>query len=219
MRSVFVPVVVVLVAVPAALSVAPRTASAQAAKPSAVQGATAPRSTAPRTSSQTPRPASQTPARPAAQTPAPMPAPVLPPSPLATCTLLSAADAQSILGPDASPSSAPSKSLFISCGYTSQSGNALTVSSADYGAASVALEFFKKTSELLKTTRPESDLGEAAFSNLTAQPVPTLVLTAVQASKIFSLELTGPLAARPETLAKLRPALLNVLKAAGTSTP
>ena len=73
-----------------------------------------------------------------------------------------------MLGGEATPSSAPTKGVFTSCGYTSAGGDTLTVYVSDYGLPSVAKQFFEKTREVLKTATSEDTLGVPAFMHVTA---------------------------------------------------
>jgi hypothetical protein len=73
-----------------------------------------------------------------------------------------------LLGGETTPSSAPTKGVFTSCGYTSAGGDTLTVYVSDYGLPSVAKQFFEKTREVLKTATNEDTLGVPAFMHVTA---------------------------------------------------
>ena len=84
------------------------------------------------------------------------------------CQYITPEEAKGLLGVEATPSSAPTKGLFTSCGYTSAGGDTLTVYVSDYGLPSVAKQFFEKTREVLKTATSEDTLGVPAFMHVTA---------------------------------------------------
>jgi hypothetical protein len=88
------------------------------------------------------------------------------------CEYITPDEAKGLLGVDAHASTAPSKGLFTSCGYTNLTGDALTIYISDYGLPSVAQQFFEKTREVLKSTTNEDTLGAAAFSYTATAPVP-----------------------------------------------
>src|SRR6478735_8103269 len=67
------------------------------------------------------------------QTPAPAPA-----NAAKACEYIEPQDAATLLGAEATASTAPSRGALLSCGYTSPGGNALMVSIADYGIPSIA---------------------------------------------------------------------------------
>jgi hypothetical protein len=98
----------------------------------------------------------------------PAPAPALPPAPPQVCQYITPEEAKGLLGVDTSASSAPTKGLFTSCGYTSAGGDTLTVYVSDYGLPSVAKQFFEKTREVLKTATNEDTVGVPAFMHITA---------------------------------------------------
>jgi hypothetical protein len=110
--------------------------------------------------------------KPAPNRPAPAPVPPQTPPPAASpaqvCQYITPEEAKGLLGVEATPSSAPTKGLFTSCGYTSAGGDTLTVYVSDYGLPSVAKEFFEKTREVLKTATNEDTLGVPAFMHITA---------------------------------------------------
>ncbi len=91
-----------------------------------------------------------------------------PPAPAQVCQYITPEEAKGLLGVEATPSSAPTKGLFTSCGYTSAGGDTLTVYVSDYGLPSVAKQFFEKTREVLKTATNEDTLGVPAFMHVTA---------------------------------------------------
>jgi hypothetical protein len=152
--------------------------------------------------------------------PAPTPAPEAAPVVLSTCEYVEPQDAAALLGPDASASTAPSKGALLSCGYTSPSGNALTVSIADYGIPSIAKEFFEKTWELTKSATVEDSLGTSAFALLATDPPPARIsITAWKAEKIVTIEASGAPLARTETLPALRAMMLKLLPKLPQSPP
>jgi hypothetical protein len=158
------------------------------------------------------------PARPAAVAPAPAtPSPSAAPAPAAaavanTCDYIDAKDAETLLGNEASATTAPSRGALLSCGYTSPSGNALTVSIADYGVPSIAQQFFEKTWELTKTATVEDSLGVSGFAVVTADPPPGRVaISALKAEKIVTIESSGPTAGTAQALPALRALMSKLL--------
>jgi hypothetical protein len=150
---------------------------------------------------------SQQPQQPASQQP--QAAPVL-----NTCDYIDVKDAATLLGNEATATTAPSKGALLSCGYTSPSGNALTVSIADYGVPSIAQQFFEKTWELTKTATVEDSLGVSGFAVVTANPPPApgrVAITALKAEKIVTLEASGPTAGTAQAVPALRALMLKVL--------
>jgi hypothetical protein len=148
----------------------------------------------------------------AAQTPAPA-APAAQPV-LNTCDFIDVKDAATLLGNEATATTAPSKGALLSCGYTSPSGNALTVSIADYGVPSIAQQFFEKTWELTKAATVEDSLGVSGFAVVTAAPPAApgrVAITALKAEKIVTLEAYGPTAGTAQALPALRALMLKVL--------
>ena len=178
-----------------------------------------------------------------AQKPAPVPAPAPPPGAAQVCEYITPEEAKGLLGVEATASSAPTKGLFTSCGYTSASGDTLTVYVSDYGLPSVAKQFFEKTREVLKTATNEDTLGVPAFMHVTAPaplatssaapgtaaappaapPAPGVVmLLALKDHRTVKLEATGPLVTQPHQLPKLRGIITRVvstLPAAAPSAP
>jgi hypothetical protein len=160
---------------------------------------------------QTGQPKKPTPQPTPAPTPAPAPAPDAAPVVLHTCDYVEPQDAASLLGADASASTAPSQGALLSCGYTSPGGNALTVSIADYGIPSIAKQFFEKTWELTKTATVEDSLGTSAFALISADPSPRVSITAWKAEKIVTIEASGVTLAKPQTLPVLRAMMVKLL--------
>lgn len=183
-----------------------------------------------------PRPAPTKPAPVKAAPVKPATAPVqTPPSPNQACEYITPDEAKGLLGAEATPSSAPTKGLFTSCGYTSASGDAVTVYVSDYGLPSVAKQFFDKTRELLKTAANEDTIGVPAFLHITA-PGPVampaapgaapaaspggqvtpgapgiVMLLALKDHRTVKLEASGPLVTQPQHLPKLRAILTRVV--------
>jgi hypothetical protein len=144
----------------------------------------------------------------------PQAAPVQPAPVLNTCDYIEVKDAATLLGNEATATTAPSKGALLSCGYTSPSGNALTVSIADYGVPSIAQQFFEKTWELTKTATVEDSLGVSGFALVTADPPPApgrVAITALKAEKIVTLEATGPTAGTAQALPALRALMVKLL--------
>jgi hypothetical protein len=161
-----------------------------------------------------------------------------PPNPAQVCEYITPEEAKGLLGVDATPSSAPSKGLFTSCGYTSAAGDALTVYVSDYGLPSVAKQFFEKTREVLKTATSEDTLGVPAFMHVTApgpllppqtpgaaatpaaatpaaSPAPgapgVVMLLALKDHRTVKIEAAGPLVTQSHQLPKLRAILTRVV--------
>jgi hypothetical protein len=185
------------------------------------------------------RPASTpAPARKAAsaQTPAPPPAPVQ----AQVCQYITPEEAKGLLGVDATASSAPTKGVFTSCGYTSAGGDTLTVYVSDYGLPSVAKQFFEKTREVTKTATNEDTLGVPAFMHITA-PAPVAVVAApppgaapapatpgapgvvmilaLKDHRTVKLEASGPLVTQPHQLPKLRAIITRVVSTLPAAAP
>jgi hypothetical protein len=189
-----------------------------------------------------PVPNKPAPAPASAQKPAPAPAqgPQTPSSATApgqVCQYITPEEAKGLLGVEATPSSAPTKGLFTSCGYTSAAGDTLTVYVSDYGLPSVAKQFFEKTREVLKTTTSEDTVGVPAFMHVTApgplvtptapgaapaappvaasQPTPgapgVVMLLALKDHRTVKLEASGPLVTQPHQLPKLRAIITRVV--------
>jgi hypothetical protein len=188
-----------------------------------------------------------------AQKPAPAPAAAAqtkPPAaaPEQACQYITPEEAKGLLGVDTTASSAPSKGLFTSCGYTSAAGDTLTVYVSDYGLPSVAKQFFEKTREVLKTARNEDTLGVPAFMHLTAPGPPVapaapaapaappagaaasgqpaapgtpgvVMLLALKDHRTVKLEASGPLVTQPHQLPKLRAILTRVVSTLPAPAP
>jgi len=121
-------------------------------------------------------------------------------------------DAATLLGNEATATTAPSKGALLSCGYTSPSGNALTVSIADYGVPSIAQQFFEKTWELTKNATVEDSFGVSSYAVVTADPPPGRVsITALKADKIVTLDASGPTAGTATALPALRALMVKLL--------
>lgn len=182
--------------------------------------------TPPAKPSTTPKPRPKTSA-PSAQTPAPAPAPASAPATTATptpdstspapvvlntCDYVDPTDAAALLGPNASATTAPSRGALLSCGYTSPSGDALTVSIADYGVPSIARQFFEKTWELAKTATVEDSLGVSGFAVVATDPPPGRAsITALKADKIVTIESSGPATGKAQALPALRAIMIKLL--------
>lgn len=172
------------------------------------------------------RPAPGKPAPAQKLAPAQKPVPAPPPSPTQVCEYITPEEAKGLLGVEATPSSAPTKGLFTSCGYTSAGGDTLTVYVSDYGLPSIAAQFFEKTREVLKTATNEDTLGVPAFMHVTppgpvgtpptpgAPPTPgtpgVVMLLALKDQRTVKLEASGPLVSQPHQLPKLRAILTRV---------
>jgi hypothetical protein len=136
------------------------------------------------------------------------PAPVV----LNTCDYVDPPDATALLGRDASATTAPSKGALLTCGYTSPSGDALTVSIADYGAPSIAQQFFEKTWELTKTATVEDSLGVSGFALVTTDPPPGRAsITVLKSEKIVTIEASGPTTGKAQSLPALRAIIIKLL--------
>jgi hypothetical protein len=135
-----------------------------------------------------------------------------PPAPTNVCGYIELQDATTLLGVEASASTAPSRGALLSCGYTSPSGNSLTVSIADYGIPSIAQQFFEKTWELTKTATVEDSLGTSGFAVIAAEPPPArATITVLKAEKIVTIEAAGPNVGKTESLPALRAILIKLL--------
>jgi hypothetical protein len=191
------------------------------------------------------RPAPNKPALQPAPPQKPAPTPTPPPAPTQVCEYITPEEAKGLLGLDATASSAPTKGLFTSCGYTSAAGDTLTVYVSDYGLPSVAKQFFEKTREVLKTTTNEDTLGVPAFMHVTApgplvtppapgaqaapasQPTPgaapsapgVVMLLALKDHRTVKLEASGPLVTQPHQLPKLRAILTRVVSTLPAPAP
>jgi hypothetical protein len=169
------------------------------AKPTPTQRPPAKPTTAPDAAS---RPA------PPANSPPNTPAPVV----LNTCDYVDPQDAAALLGRDASATTAPSRGALLTCGYTSPSGDALTVSIADYGAASIARQFFEKTWELTKRATVEDSLGVSGFAFVATDPPPGRAsITVLKSEKIVTIEASGPTTGKAQTLPALRAIIIKLL--------
>jgi hypothetical protein len=158
------------------------------------------------------------------------------PAPAQVCQYITPEEAKGLLGVDATASSAPTKGLFTSCGYTSAAGDTLTVYVSDYGLPSVAKQFFEKTREVLKTATNEDTLGVPAFMHITAPgpvappaapgtapapaPAPAapgqaapgvVMLLALKDHRTVKLEASGPLVTQAHQLPKLRAIITRVV--------
>jgi hypothetical protein len=134
------------------------------------------------------------------------------PAPTNVCDYIEPQDATTLLGADASASTAPSRGALLSCGYTSPGGNTLTVSIADYGIPSIAQQFFEKTWELTKTATVEDSLGTSGFAVIAAEPPPArATITVSKAEKIVTIEAAGPHVGKTESLPALRAMILKLL--------
>jgi hypothetical protein len=175
-----------------------------------------------------PVPSKPTPAT--AQTPAPAP------SPGQVCQYITPEEAKGLLGVEATASSAPTKGLFTSCGYTSAGGDTLTVYVSDYGQPSIAKEFFEKTREVLKTATNEDTLGVPAFMHTTAPaplvtapatagapappaPPAVVMLLALKDQRTVKLEASGPLVTQTHQLPKLRAIITRVVSTLPAPAP
>jgi hypothetical protein len=128
-----------------------------------------------------------------------------------TCEYVDPKDAAALLGPEVSASTAPSLGGLLSCGYTSPGGDALTVSIADYGVASVAQEFFTRTREALKTTTNEDALGVPGFAFVATDAPAHVNVTAVKDTQIVTIESSGPAAGTAPAVATLRALMIKLL--------
>lgn len=164
-----------------------------------------------------------------------------PPAPNQVCEYITPEEAKGLLGVGATPSSAPTKGLFTSCGYTSAGGDTLTVYVSDYGLPSVAKQFFEKTREVLKTATNEDTVGVPAFMHVTAPgpvtpPAPgaapsaaatpavpgtpgVVMLLALKDHRTVKLEASGPLVTPPHQLPKLRAIITRVVSTLPAPAP
>lgn len=160
-----------------------------------------------------------------------------PPSPNQVCEYITPEEAKGLLGVEATPSSAPTKGLFTSCGYTSAGGDTLTVYVSDYGLPSVAKQFFEKTREVLKTATNEDTVGVPAFMHITAPgpvvapapgaaPAPAVpgtpgvvMLLALKDHRTVKLEASGAVVTQPHQLPKLRAIITRVVSTLPAPAP
>jgi hypothetical protein len=165
------------------------------------------------------RPAPARPA-PAGPTPAPAPAPVpasagaAAPAPDAItnpCDYFDPAEVSAVVGTDANQTTAPSRASFVSCGYTSANGDAVTISVADYGLAEVAQTFFDRGRDALKTAVVDDTIGVPAYTNRTPEQPPRVTLAALKGTRIVSLEAAGPLATSPQAAPHLKMILTKAI--------
>ncbi len=153
-----------------------------------------------------------------AQAPAPQSSPGAPV--ISGCVYIEPADATRLLGQDVSATTAPSRGALLSCGYTSPSGNALSVSIADYGVASVAKQFFEKTWELQKTATVEDSIGTSGFALVSTDQGPRASITALKEMQIITIEASGAAVGTAQALPALREMLVKLLaKVPLTATP
>jgi hypothetical protein len=128
------------------------------------------------------------------------------------CEYIEPQDAATLLGAEASASTAPSKGALLSCGYTSPGGNALMVSIADYGIPSIAQQFFEKAWELTKTATVEDSFGTSGFAVIAADPPPArATITVLKAEKIVTIEAAGPNVGKSESLPAMRAIIVKLL--------
>jgi hypothetical protein len=134
------------------------------------------------------------------------------PAPTNVCDYIELQDATTMLGAEASASTAPSRGALLSCGYTSPSGNSVKVSIADYGIPSIAQQFFEKTWELTKTATVEDSLGTSGFAVIAAEPPPARAsITVLKAEKIVTIEAAGPNVGKAESLPAMRAIIVKLL--------
>jgi len=142
-------------------------------------------------------------------------APALPPAPANAanaCEYIEPQDAATLLGAEASASTAPSRGALLSCGYTSPGGNALMVSIADYGIPSIAQQFFEKAWELTKTATVEDSFGTSGFAVIAVDPPPArATITVLKAEKIVTIEAAGPNVGKSESLPAMRAIIVKLL--------
>jgi hypothetical protein len=127
------------------------------------------------------------------------------------CDYITIDEAKLLLGEDVTAMTAPSKSLFTSCGYTSVHGEGLTVYISDYGLPTVAQQFFEKTRDALKATTADDTLGVPAYSYAQTSPMPSVTLIALKGQQIVKLEATGPVVGLSPQLPRLRAIVQRVL--------
>jgi hypothetical protein len=181
------------------------------------------------------KPAPNKPAPAPVQKPAPAQTPPPALAPAQVCQYITPEEAKGLLGGEATPSSAPTKGVFTSCGYTSVGGDTLTVYLSDYGLPSVAKQFFEKTREVLKTATNEDTLGVPAFMHVTAPgpvaappapgaaPAPgapgVVMLLALKDHRTVKLEASGPLVTQAHQLPKLRAIITRVVSTLPAPAP
>jgi hypothetical protein len=149
-----------------------------------------------------------------------MPAPTPTPAPVTnTCAYIEPDDATKLLGQEVNATTAPSRGALLSCGYTSPSGNALTVSIADYGIPSVAKQFFEKTWELTKSATVEDALGASGFALISTDPTPRVTITAQKDMQIVTIEASGAAVGTAQTLPALRAMIIKLLAKVPLTAP
>jgi hypothetical protein len=115
------------------------------------------------------------------------------------------------VGADATVTTAPSRGAFVSCGYTSPSGDALTLYVADYGIPQVAQQFFERNRDALKTAVMDDSYGVPAFMHRTSEEPFKVTFAAIKGVRMITLEATGPLATSPQAAPHLRAILTKAL--------
>lgn len=136
------------------------------------------------------------------------------------CDYLDPAEAAPIVGAEATLMSAPSRGAFMSCGYTSPTGDSVTLSIAEYGLIDVAQQFFTRNRDSLKTAvKDDASYGVPAFTWRSADQPTRVTYGAVKGSKTITLEASGPLASSPQAGAHLRAILTKALAKVSAEAP
>lgn len=135
------------------------------------------------------------------------------------CDYLDAAEVAPLVGAEATPTSAPSRGAFVSCGYTSATGDNVTISLAEYGLIEVAQQFFARNRDALKTAVKDESFGVPAFSNRSAEQPTRVTYGAVKGSRTVVLEAVGPLASSPQAAGHLKAILTKALAKVPAEAP
>jgi hypothetical protein len=155
-------------------------------------------------------PAPRRPAAPATPPAAPAP-PAAPDIVINPCDYFDPAEVAPLVGADASQTTAPSRGAFVSCGYTSATGDAVTISVSDYGLGEVAQQFFDRGRDALKTAVVDETYGVPAFSHRAAEAPFHVTLGALKGTRTVTLEADGPLATSPQAAPHLRAILTKAI--------
>lgn len=152
--------------------------------------------------------APQTPPGRRAAAPAPTPAPEPVTNP---CDYFDPAEVAPLVGPDATQTTAPSRGSFVSCGYTSPTGDAVTIAVSEYGLGEVAQQFFDRGRDALKTAVVDETYGVPAFSHRAGEAPFHVTLGALKGTHTVTLEADGPLATSPDAQPHLRAILTKAI--------
>jgi biotin carboxyl carrier protein len=187
--------------------------------PAAPQAAAAQRAAKPATTAPAAkRPAAPaTPAAPSAAAAAP--AAAAPDTVINPCDYFDPAEVAPLVGPDANQTTAPSRGSFVSCGYTSPTGDAVTISVSDYGLLEVAQQFFDRGRDALKTAVVDETYGVPAFTHRAAEAPFHVTFGALKGTRTVMLEADGPLATSPQAAPHLRAILTKAIAMLPTAPP